>query len=637
MTGILGIWNTDGMPVERELLTHMSSQLRHRGPDGESKLIRGSAGFACQLLRVTPESKSEIQPLVSASGGILVWDGRLDNRDELIAMLDDCSGLDRASPDASIVMAAYQVFGEGMPERLKGDFALGLFDAVNQRLLMARDAVGLRSLHYWQSGQTFVFASEIKAILAHPGISAVPNDRMLAQVVLDRGLWHEQSETCFKDVHSIPPGFLGLVTPRGLHTRRYWDFDVAKQLRFSSLAQYAEAFGEHFERSVRRRIRSAHPVGVWVSGGLDSSAIFCTAETLRRRQPVTVPKIHGLASVYAEGTPADERSFLDDIDFEYGSLIERQQITDSDFVTGAREEVWHVEVPSLDSQWGDTQMSYKRLKREGVRSLLTGHWGDQMLVDQTYLADLAIRMRWRTVGLHLLAYEHWSPDVNPASFRRLLAHELTRRLLPSRLRPSLRRLRSKLKRSDDSVYSRDFRVAGESLSRPLEQFVGATAHAKALYCKARSGVYVMAMESTAKVAAMNGMEIAFPFLDRDLIEFIMAIPGECLAWNGRHKVLLRESMRGIVPSSIVDRRGKADFTHLVNESAFSQVSNVLAFLRGGAAVRHGYVRSDAISRCVSEVNARSSEDARFASALRGLYALELWLQLFIDPLYSRET
>ncbi len=214
MSGIVGICNLDGKPVEREVLARMSATMAHRGPDGEEKWIKGPVGLACQMFRVTPESEKETQPLVGASGAVVVFDGRLDNREELLASLKNSYRVSSSSPDPDLVLAAYEAFGDRFPERLVGDFALGLFDPHIQQLLLARDAIGIRPLYYYHAPNTFLFASEIKALLAHPEVSTRPNDDVLAQHLL-RGDQDYRGMTFFEGVLSLLPAHTALLTSRG--------------------------------------------------------------------------------------------------------------------------------------------------------------------------------------------------------------------------------------------------------------------------------------------------------------------------------------------------------------------------------------------------------------------------------------
>ena len=244
MSGIVGIWNLDGKPVEREVLARMSATMAHRGPDGEEMWIEGSVGFACQLFRVTPESEKETQPLVGRSGAVVVFDGRLDNREELLASLKNSHRVSSSSPDPDLVLAAYEVFGERLPERLVGDFALALFDSNRQQLLLARDVMGIRPLYYCRILDTFLFASEIKAFLAHPEVSTKPNDDTLANFFLANV--RDPEMTFFEGISSLPPAHMAFLTPDALRTRRYWDFDSAGSIRLGSFGEYAEGFRHLF-------------------------------------------------------------------------------------------------------------------------------------------------------------------------------------------------------------------------------------------------------------------------------------------------------------------------------------------------------------------------------------------------------
>ena len=302
MSGIVGMWNLDGKPVEPELLARMSATLAHRGLDGEAMWIEGPVGLACQLFRVTPESEKETQPLVDSRGIVLVFDGRLDNREELLASLKDSYQVSSSSPDPAFVLAAYEAFGDRLPERLAGDFSLGLFDPNRQQLLLARDAIGIRPLYYCRTRDAILFASEIKALLAHPEVSTRPNDNVLAQYFIGRQQ-ETRGMTFFEGVWSLLPAHTVVCTPQGFVTRRYWDFDASKPIRLGSFAEYADAFREHFERAVRRRLRTMYPVAVSLSGGLDSSSVFCLAETIGRESQGYYPPILGV-SCWRETSPS---------------------------------------------------------------------------------------------------------------------------------------------------------------------------------------------------------------------------------------------------------------------------------------------------------------------------------------------
>ncbi len=640
MSGLIGIWNLDGRPVEERVLTGMSATLAHRGPDGEGLWIQGATGLACWLLRVTPESATETQPLVHASGTVLVFDGRLDNREELLASLTASPGISPESPDPALVLTAYEAFGERFPEHLNGDFALGLFDPNRRRLLLARDALGIRPLYYSRTCDTFLFASEIKALLAHPRVSPRPHDDVLAALLARVTAPDDQGLTFFEGVSSLPPAHMALLTPEGFVTRRYWDFDPTRRTRLGSFQEYAEAFRHYFEQAVRRRLRSAYPVAVSVSGGLDSSAIFCLAETLRRSEPRRLPPLLGISYGAPAGSPSDESAFVSAIERAHGVAIKRIPIS-MGFLNGYREAIWHVEVPLVDEQWSNTKRLLHGVHQLGARVLLTGHWGDQMLFDQAYLVDLFRRLAWGQVWAHLEEFGRWNTDVGPGYFRRRFFLDLVKYHAPDVLVPLLRRLRSRAARDtpDHPWYMEAFRNRVRQCARRQTLIRGpfATAHARSLYQEARSRYHVLSMEWNNKVGSMHGLDMAFPFLDRDLLSFLVGIPGEVQTWNGVPKALLREAMRGVLPDAIARRTWKGDLTHVVNEAMDREYPQLVHCLEeNGMAIGLGYVKGEVIREQLARLKDRiRGPDCCVTWALSDLLGLELWLQVFLGDKATR--
>lgn len=628
MSGIVGVWNRDGEPVEKGLLARLSATLAHRGSDGEGVWILGAVGLACRLHRVTPEATTETQPLVHPSGAVVVFDGRLDNREQLLASLGPSPAATSGSPDPALVLAAYEAFGDRFPERLAGDFALGLFDPARRQLLLARDAIGVRPLYYSLAADTFLFASEIKALLAHPGVSPRPNDDLLAAFLLD-GARDGQGLTFFSEVSSLPPAHAAILSPQGFVVRRYWDFDLSRQVRLASLPEYVEAFRDHFERAVERRMRSAHPVAVSVSGGLDSSAIFCLAETLRRQSPARYPPVLGVSYTSPDGSPSDEKAFLLEIEREYRIGIRRVPMAPPGFIDGAAEAVWHVEAPFLDEQWDTTHAFLRTVHQLGARVVMTGHWGDQMLFDQAYLIDLIRRFAWGEIRRHLREFGRWFTDADAGHFRRRFVLDLVKYHVPHALVPVLRRLRAKRDRPWYTAALRK-RARRSAPNRAGVRNAFATAHARSLYEEARSSHHVLCMEWDNKVAAMHGLEMAFPFLDRDLLSFLVAIPGEIQTWKGVPKALLREAMRGVLPEAIALRNWKADFSHLVNQAVEQGYPQLAHWLEAdGLAVRRGYVEGEVVCEALGRLKERLRDPTCEAAwTLSDLLGLELWLRVF---------
>ncbi len=628
MSGIVGIWNLDGQPVSGALLTAMSARLAHRGPDHYGQWIHGAAGFACHLLRVTPESRTEVQPTVHRSGSALVFDGRLDNRDDILTHIHDEPDITAHVPDTVLILALYRRHGERFVEYLTGDFALALYDPMQRVLLLARDALGVRPLYYTRIRNSFLFASEIKALLAHPEVVAKPNDDMLACYVSSVRP-ADASMTCFQDIYCLMPAHLARVTQDGFSTRQYWDFSAA-DLRLGSLQAYAEAFRHYFAQSVRRRMRSATPVAVSVSGGLDSSSILCIAETLRRMHPQQAPSLLGISYLSPEGSPSDEQVFLADIERMHNLSIARIPPSTPGSLSGCEESVWHIEAPYLDQQWNTLHRSLQTVQRLGARVMLAGHWGDQVLFSQGYLVDLFRQLRWREIGAHLREFSRWMTDTNPRAFYERFGLDLIKHYAPSALIPFLRLLRTKQPAWATLALRR--RARSLAFRQPVLGRHLPTMHARSLYDEARSPHHAFCMEWDNKVAAMHGLEMAFPFLDRDLLSFLMSIPGEVLTCNGIPRGLLREAMRGILPDTIANRTWKADFTHLVNDGMERDFPNLAHHLESGsAAITQGYLVESKMRAVLTQYRGQlKNGTCEAAWTLGDMLGLELWLQTFIE-------
>jgi asparagine synthase (glutamine-hydrolysing) len=631
MSGILGIWYLDGRPVDRLELARLSATLRHRGSDDHGMRVDGAAGLACRLARITRESAAEVQPVSDATGAMLVFDGRLDNREELLIALENEPAVSPDSPDSVLALAAYRAFGDDAPARLNGDFALGLFDPRRKQLLLARDAIGVRPLYYFANRELFLFASEIKTLLSHPRVETKPNDDALADFLFTRFAGDEAQEaTFFQNVVSVPPAHAVIVRgPAATRTHKYWDFDRSREVRFAHYDDYAGAFKQHFEQAVRRRLRSVAPVAISVSGGLDSSAVFCVAETLRRSEPGRHPALLGVSQIFPDGSPSDEKGFLVEIERAYDVQIERHESLGSGIVDDCEQAIWHGEAPFLDPQWNRTHGWLTAIRQSGARVILSGHWGDQMLFDDAYLVDLCRRGDWREAWRHVNEYGRWV-DVSESQFKRRLRTALLKYYAPPVFVSALRNLRNRLRPTAElrPWYTEGFRrrISSNGTSR-IRPRLSASAHAQSLYRQARSRYHGLCMEWNDKSAAMHGLETAFPFLDRDLVAFLMAIPGEVQSWNGIYKGVFREGLRGVLPPAIARRTEKADFTSLVNHELVKDHDRVMERLSAPSMTTAlGYVDARKLKDMApGNVRASTSQASR---ALIDLFSLELWLQEF---------
>jgi asparagine synthase (glutamine-hydrolysing) len=633
MSGIAGVWNVDGRPVDAGVLAAMSGALRHRGPDGERRRIAGPFGLAHQHLLTLPEEAREAQPLEDASGVLLAFDGRVDNRRELLAALN----LPGSTSDAAVVLAAYDAWRDRFASHLNGDFALAVFDPRVPRLLLARDCIGIRPLYYTRHDGFVAFASEVKALLEHPDVEVRADDEGIADFVLTPSRPIDRQEvTCFSGVSSVVPAHTVSIEPGRLASRRYWDFDPGRTIGLRSPEEYCDAYRERFVEAVRRRARSSRPVAVSVSGGLDSSSIFCQAETLRRAGVAECPGVAGISHLGVEGSEADERAYLAAVERDYRVSIEAFPIEPlGEYARDLREQVINNEAPLFDYMWAATREVHGRATRRGARVLLSGAWGDQVLFSSAYLVDLFGRLAWSRVRRHLREYTAWFGAAESRALARRLPIDFARHHLPRQIVRPCKWIRRRLFGADRARpwYSERF------LERALRfanqpALIGSgfhSAHARGIYSEARSKYHVHCMEWQNKAAARSGLDVAFPFLDRDLLAFLMAIPGEVQTPGGVPRGLARQAMRGVLPEAIRTRRSKADFSGFVNRGVARDAATIAGMLDGGSlGIRLGYFNPEQlVPAVIALARGIDRDDCRDAWDLSDAFGLEVWLQVFL--------
>jgi asparagine synthase (glutamine-hydrolysing) len=274
---------------------------------------------------------------------------------------------------------------------------------------------------------------------------------------------------------------------------------------------------------------------------------------------------------------------------------------------------------------------FRTARQRGARVMLTGHWADQVLFPQAYLVDLFRQLRWREIASHLREFCRWMTDTDPRYFNRRFWLDLVKYHVPKALVPYLRQLRAG---RPPAWYAGSIRrLARRHVPRqPILGTYLPSAHARSLYEEVRSSYQVRCMEWNNKTASMHGLDLTFPFLDRDLLSFLMSIPGEVQSWKGVPKGLLREAMRGILPDPIVNRTWKADFTQIVNEGMLLDYPQLIGCLASeSAAVRWGYLEADALTALLPKFKSQlQSRTAEAAWALSDLLGLELWLRVFFE-------
>jgi asparagine synthase (glutamine-hydrolysing) len=381
MSGLAGIYNLDGRPVDPALLRRMTERIAHRGPDGVGYWIDGPVGLGHRMLHTTPESLQEKQPLLDETGKLcLVFDGRVDNREALKEALTAKGARLRTGTDAEIVLRAYECWGEWCPKRIIGDFAFVMWDKISHQLFCARDPLGLKPFYYYTDGRTFLCGSELRQLFESVAVPRQPNEGMIGEYLACAPTGHE--ETLFRGILRLPPSHFLCVRPGYQRKERYWEPDPASEIRYRTDAEYAEHFLEIFKETVRCRLRSHRPIGIELSGGVDSSSVVGVVHSLSCEEGLPGSGYETFSLIFP-GLPCDESAYIKEVTEAWrikSNLLSPDHLRLSWY---AEEVARHQDFP----QYPNGVMSYSltALAREkGIRAVLTGDGGDEWLTGSYY-------------------------------------------------------------------------------------------------------------------------------------------------------------------------------------------------------------------------------------------------------------
>ena len=556
MSGILGIFYRDGRSVEREYLKEMVNSLAHRGLDRQDIWISNYIGLGNCLRWTTPESLLENMPIDRSDNFIITADLRLDNRRELIASLDfDADRSDKIT-DSELVLATYQKWGEDCADRLLGDFAFVIWDKRSQRLFCARDHYGVKQLYYYCSDRLMVFATEIKALLCLSEVPRRLNEVKVADYLLP--LFEDREITFYQGIYRLPPAHCLIVGRQQKQLRQYWSFDPEKNISLGSDAEYAEAFREIFTEAVSCRLRSAYRLGTLLSGGLDSSSITCVARGLLKSKPKA--RLSTFSAVFNRVTECDESYYIDSV-VEQGG-IEPHYVKGDRFgpLSDWQQMVWHQDEAYYAPNLFLHCELYRAAQQQDVRVLLDGFDGDTTVSHGiAYLAELT-----RSGNLAYLIPEVMGLARN---FERSPWQMLWRHGFEPIVPPIVRRLGNKVLSKNNSIKS-SLLLQGDfarriQLKQRLQQLRQGRSHLpqtsrEAHYLRLTSGVMPFALEAADKAAAAFGIEPRYPFFDKRLTEFCLALPPEQKMYQGWTRIIMRRAMAGILPSKIQWRGGKSN-------------------------------------------------------------------------------
>ncbi len=558
MSGIAGIIHFDGAPVATGLIEGMTSAMAYRGPDGIHHWQRGSVALGQCMLRTTPESLEETQPLTNEDESlVLVMDGRVDNWEELRRELLPHGALLRDLSDAELVLRAYQAWGRDCLQHIDGDFALAIWDARQQQLFCARDRIGNKPFFYHWNGTTLVFASELHPILELPWVPETLNEGMLAEFLAWE--WHSSDETLWTGILRLVEAHRMAVGSAGPKPELYWQPDLWETLQFAKDEDYIAHYRELLFDTIKRQSRSHRPVSFEVSGGLDSSAVFGVAEHLRRDGRLPAPAITGYTLAFPDDREANELAYARAVG-EHLRVpiheIDPSHLPLSWFADRARSERQFPGFPNSAMFEGMRQQAHQA----GSRVVLTGEGGDEYLggTQLYYAEELALR-QWSALR------DSFRADVTAFGVSKAIGAFLRYGILPSlpsACEDGIYRIVRKLRGSGarDPYWLapglRDALLSRRKESRRPRQKVRMAGQRELIVYDAFSDHVVQQVEC---LGAKSGMEVRHPLRSRSIVQFACSTPERLRLRGNRSKYIHVRAMHDVLPRLLLERTSKADF------------------------------------------------------------------------------
>lgn len=621
MCGFAALFDPTGATPDPAWLGAAAESLAHRGPDDEAIHAEPGAGLVFRRLAIVDLALGA-QPLANEKGDAwIVFNGEIYNHLDLRRELEARGHVYRTHSDTETILHGWEEWGEGVLERLRGMFALAIWDRPNRRLLVARDRLGIKPVYWTRAAGRFICGSEIKALFAFPGVR---REVRLPAVVEHLTLRYTAAPgTLFEGIEKLPPGHVLTVDATGVRTRRYWDVDWEPKHVLTE-EQALPELERRLTESVRLRLMSEVPLGALLSGGVDSSLVVSVMSELLDRPVQTFSVGFDAPGPYSELPFA--RMVAEHCRTEHREIV----VGAADVERELPRLVWHQDEPVSEPAAIPTFL-VSQLARETVTVVLTGEGGDELFAGYPkYAADpIARRLAAWPAPLRDLVLDHLV-DRLPFGFRKLQVVGRSARFRDEAERLAAwfagfagaerARLLAPALRAHDQVGRAAFaRVLAESRARrPLDRMLDADLK---LWLP---DDLLMKMDKMSMAASI---EARVPLLDHPLVEWAARLPASLKVRGLGGKHLLKQLARRRLPAAIVDRP-KVGFTVPLSPWFRGPLRPLVAdTLLSSASLGRGYFRPEVVRAAVDDHLAGRRDRAR---ELWTLLTLELWHRAFVD-------
>ncbi|OEK02502.1 asparagine synthase (glutamine-hydrolyzing) [Roseivirga sp. 4D4] len=626
MCGIAGILKHDGSSVFTDNVKRMSQALAHRGPDGDGIYVDGQIGLGHKRLAILDTSADGNQPMTSKDQRwTVVFNGCIYNFLELRQKLRAKGHSFTTATDTEVITEGLAAFGTSFIEELNGMFAIAAWDSVNKELYLSRDRFGIKPLYYYEGNGILLFASEIKAIIAHPGYKATLNYSALNEYFTFQNLFSFQ--TLFEGVHMIPPANtikIGREQKRVKHNS-WWDYDFSKTEESMSFEYAKEETERLFHQAVTRQMISDVPVGSYLSGGMDSGSITSVASQHVARL-ATFTCGFDMSEVTGVEANFDERRDAELMANHFKTEHFEQVMNAGDIRWSLPKLVYHLE----DLRVGMSYPNYyiARLASKFVKVCLQGTGGDELFGGYP----------WRYYRVFGALNQQEFFDQYYGFWQRLVPDHQKEQIFTAEVRQNIDLQEPR------EVFERVFKFNTDLGYETPEQHIN-----NSLYFEAKTflpGLFLVG----DKLAMAHGLEERFPFMDNDLVDFAMKIPVKHKLGNLTKEIaeldenrekkksiayrefddgknVLRQAMKDFIPEKIINRK-KQGFS-APDESWYrgENAAYIKDLLLNQNTVSSMYINPDYVKRIVRE---HTEDHVNHRLLIWSLMNFEWWCRIFLD-------
>jgi asparagine synthase (glutamine-hydrolysing) len=630
MCGINGIAfsSASGRRIDPALLGRMRDVLRHRGPDDDGMFVSDRVGLGHRRLSIVDVSRGH-QPMTNEDATLhITYNGEIYNHADYREPLEAKGHVYQTYCDTETILHLYEEHGSTCVDYLRGMFAFAIWDQRKKELFIARDRLGVKPLYYvhCEDGSLY-FGSEIKALLEARAVKPEINYAVLSDYLANHATSGE--ETLFKSIKRLLPGHLMTWRDGEVSIRRYWDVDFSKDADVCDDTTYIERWSELFRESIRLRLMADVPLGMFLSGGIDSSAIAALMSGMVSEPIKTF-------SVAFREREANELEYARLIANAYKTNHHEIIVTPEQFFAALPRLVWHEDEP-LAHPSSVALYFVSKLASEHVKVVLTGEGSDELLAGYGRYQRTIWNLAWGRNYNKLI----------PSIARDAIRKQIERMPSGGRMRQKLMRTFLVLSPELESIYFDNFAVFPApmqqhlftrdtsdrirdidpyvELRRLLERTKDLSVLDGLLYADIKTYLQELLMKQD-QMSMATSVESRVPFLDHKLVEFTAKMPDTLKLRGGTTKYILRESMKGILPEKILSRR-KMGFPVPIGSWFRGSFKSVIdEYVLGERALARGIFAPDFMRKLVSLHQAGEDHSER----LWALLNFEIWLRRFFD-------